>query len=58
MSAMTKVRKSFRELGRRYSTTEKNWEFTIEVIAFAIICAISAWPLKLAADALHDHLGG
>jgi hypothetical protein len=53
---MTKVRKSFRELGRRYSTTEKNWEFTIEVIAFAIICAISAWPLKLAADALHDYL--
>jgi hypothetical protein len=35
---------------------EKSWEFAIEALLFAIIVAISAWPVFAAADALNRFL--
>ena len=49
-------RQSFRELTRAYFARERNWEFAIEVLLFAIIVAISTWPILAAADALNDFL--
>jgi hypothetical protein len=49
-------RRSFRELTRGYFASERNWEFVIEVLFFAIIVAISTWPILAAADALNDFL--
>lgn len=54
--ARSKIRKSFRELTRNYFAKERNWEFVIEAVAFAIILAISIWPMVLAAGALHNYL--
>jgi hypothetical protein len=50
------TRRSFRELTRSYFASEKSWEFTIEALFFAIIVAISAWPIFAAADALNEFL--
>jgi hypothetical protein len=50
------VLRSFRGLTRSYFASEKNWEFAIEALLFAIIVAISAWPLLVAADALSELL--
>jgi hypothetical protein len=47
-----KPRRSFRELSRRYFASEKKFEFIIELLLFAILVAISAWPILAAADAL------
>jgi hypothetical protein len=55
------TRRSFRELTRSYFASEKSWEFAIEALFFAIIVAISAWPIFAAADALNEflrHTGG
>ena len=49
-------RRSFRELSRCYLAGEKNLEFAIEVLFFAIIVAISAWPALEAAGALAEFL--
>ena len=49
-------RRSFRELTRSYFASEKSWEFAIEAVFFAIIVAISAWPIFAAADALNEFL--
>lgn len=49
-------RQSFRELTQNYFASEKTWEFVIEALLFAIMVAISAWPLFAAADALSDFL--
>jgi hypothetical protein len=48
--------RSFRELTRGYFATEMSWEFVIEVLLFAIIVAISTWPILAAGDALNDFL--
>ncbi len=48
--------RSFRELTRGYFASERSWEFVIEVLLFAIIVAISTWPIVAAADALNDFL--
>jgi hypothetical protein len=48
--------RSFRELTRGYFASERVWEFVIEVILFAIIAAISAWPIMETIGALHDFL--
>ena len=50
------VRQSFRELTQNYFASEKTWEFVIEALLFAIMVAISAWPIFAAADALSDFL--
>ena len=50
------VLRSFRGLTRSYFASEKRWEFAIEALLFAIIAAISAWPLFAAADALNQFL--
>jgi len=49
-------RGSFRELTRSYFAREKSWEFIIEALFFAVIVAISAWPIFAAADALNQFL--
>ena len=48
------VLRSFRQLSRSYLTSEKGWEFVIEALLFAIIVAISAWPVFAAAEALNQ----
>lgn len=50
------TRRSFRELTRSYFASEKSWEFVIEALFFAIIVAISAWPIFAIADALNEFL--
>ena len=50
------TRRSFRELTRSYFANEKGWEFVVEVLLFAIIVAISAWPVVAAAGALSEFL--
>jgi len=47
---------SFRELTRSYFASEKSWEFVMEVLLFAIIVAISAWPVITVASALGEFL--
>jgi hypothetical protein len=54
-SAMRK-RRSLRELSRSYLAGERTVEFTIEALLFAIIVAISAWPVLAAANALSEFL--
>jgi len=56
VSATCTTRRSFRELTRSYFASEKNWEFIMEVLLFAIIIAISAWPVITAAGALSEFL--
>jgi hypothetical protein len=48
--------RSFREITRRYSASEKFWEFVIELLLFAVVAAVSAWPIFAAAEALHRFL--
>jgi hypothetical protein len=50
------ARRSFRELTRRFFAHEMKWQFVIEALFFAIIVAISAWPIFTAADALNRFL--
>lgn len=50
------VLRSFRKLSRSYFASEKSWEFVIEALLFAIIVAISAWPIFAAAGALNQFL--
>ena len=50
------VRRSFRELTRRFFAHEMKWQFVVEALFFAIIVAISAWPIFTAADALSQFL--
>ena len=46
------ILRSFRGLTRSYFASEKSWEFAVEALLFAIIAAISAWPIFAAADAV------
>ena len=48
--------RSFRELTRGYFAGEAPWQFAIEALLFAIIVAISVWPIFVAADALKEFL--
>jgi hypothetical protein len=50
------ILRSFRELTRSYFASEKRWEFFIEALLFAIILALSAWPIVAAADALNQFI--
>ena len=50
------MRKSLREFSRSYLAGERTVEFTIEALLFAIIVAISAWPVLAAANALSEFL--
>lgn len=47
-------RRSFRELARAYFAIENSLEFALEALFFAIIVAISAWPILTAAGALNQ----
>jgi hypothetical protein len=48
------TRRSSRELARAYFARENSLEFALEALFFAIIVAISAWPILAAAGALHE----
>jgi hypothetical protein len=50
------TRRSFRESTRSYFASEKSWEFAIEAVFFAILVAISAWPIFVAVGALNEFL--
>jgi hypothetical protein len=52
------VLRSFRRLARSYFAREKSLEFVLEALLFAIIVAISGWPVFIAADALSGFLQG
>jgi hypothetical protein len=52
----SETRRPFRELARSYLAGERTVEFAIEALLFAIIVAISAWPVFAAAGALHEFL--
>jgi hypothetical protein len=49
-----RTRQSLRELSRPYLAGERTVEFTIEALLFAIIVAISAWPIMAVASALSE----
>jgi hypothetical protein len=49
-------RRSLRELTRRYFAYETKFQFVIEALLFAIIAAISVWPILGAANALNQFL--
>jgi hypothetical protein len=55
-SPTCQTRRSFRELTQNYFAGEKSWEFIIEAVLFAIIVAISAWPIVVAAGAMNEFL--
>ena len=46
--------RSFREVSRSYFGHERGWVFVIEALLFAVIAAISAWPIFNAAVALSE----
>jgi hypothetical protein len=48
------TRRSLRELARSYLEGERTVEFTVEALLFAIIVAISAWPILAVASALSE----
>jgi hypothetical protein len=50
----SRTRRSFRELTRAYFAKENGLEFVAEILLFAIIVAISAWPILITAGALHE----
>jgi ABC-type uncharacterized transport system fused permease/ATPase subunit len=50
------VLRSFRQISRSYFASDKGWEFVFEALLFAIIVAISAWPVFAAANALNQFL--
>jgi hypothetical protein len=51
-----RTRRSFRDLTRSYFASEKHWEFVMELLLFAIIVAISAWPVIIAASVIGELL--
>jgi hypothetical protein len=48
--------RSFRGLTRNYFARETRWQLAIEILLFAIIAALSAWPILAAASALNEFL--
>jgi hypothetical protein len=47
---------SFRAVTHKYFATEAIREFAVEALVFAIIMAISAWPIIAVANALNECL--
>jgi hypothetical protein len=52
----SRIRRSFGELARHYFAHESRWQFAIETLLFAILLAMSAWPILAAADAICELL--
>ena len=52
----SEARRTFRALAQSYLAGERATEFAIEALFFAIIVAISAWPVLEAAGALAEFL--
>jgi hypothetical protein len=50
--------RSFREISRRYLAYESDRHFIVEALIFALITAISAWPIIGAAMALREFMAG
>ncbi|HEY2569677.1 MAG TPA: hypothetical protein VGI25_10185 [Candidatus Udaeobacter sp.] len=50
----SRTHKSLRDVTRAYFAKEHGLEFAAEILFFAIIIAISAWPILAAAGALHE----
>jgi len=46
------TRRSFREITRSYFAHERSRQFAIEALLFAIIVAISAWPMLSLVNAM------
>jgi hypothetical protein len=52
----SRLRRSFGELARDYCAHESRWQFAIEALLFAILLAISAWPIFAAVEAVNELL--
>jgi hypothetical protein len=52
----SRIRRSFGDLARHYFAHESRWQFAIEALLFAILLAISAWPIFAAVDAICELL--
>ena len=52
----SRIRRSFVELTRDYFAHESRWQFAIEALLFAILLAISAWPILAAVEAVNELL--
>ena len=52
----SRIRRSFGKLARHYFAHESRWQFAIEALLFAILLAISAWPILAAVDAVIELL--
>jgi hypothetical protein len=50
----SRKRRSLHELTRAYFARENSLEFVVEALFFAIIVAISAWPILAVAGALQE----
>lgn len=50
----SKMRGSFREVTNAYFAKENGLVFVAEILFFAIIVVISAWPILAVAGALHE----
>jgi len=52
----SRIRPSFGEVARHYFAHESRWQFAVEALLFAILLAISAWPIIAAVDAIGELL--
>jgi hypothetical protein len=52
----SRTRRSFGELARHYFAHESKWQFAIEALLFAILLAISVWPIFAAVGAVCELL--
>ena len=52
----SRIRRSFGEFSRHYFAHENRWHFAVETLLFAILLAISAWPIFAAMDAVIELL--
>jgi hypothetical protein len=49
-------RRSIRQLARDFFANENHLEFAIEALIFALLLAVSAWPIATAAGAIHEFM--
>jgi len=52
----SRTRRSFGELARHYFAHENRWQLAIEALLFAILLAISIWPIFTAVGAVCELL--
>jgi hypothetical protein len=52
----SRIRRSFGEFARHYFAHESRWHSVVETLLFAILLAISAWPIFAAVDAVIELL--